>query len=234
MDRQQPRARGRFRRARAGGLLAASLAAGSLLSACGSSAQPQPVASSYLSAWSSQNWAAMRGLVASPPADFRAVNAAVLTDLGVRQASYTAAGRMKVSGARASVPVTERLQLPGIGAITIRTTLRLVKRSGAWRVSWSPATIAPQLRPGGRLALDVSWPARAPVLGAGGAPLTRQARQVTIGVEGQRIKHAAALRRALLTAGAPRPGCSPRCRRLTRTRPGSRRCSRSAGPGTGY
>ncbi|HEY1642864.1 MAG TPA: penicillin-binding transpeptidase domain-containing protein [Streptosporangiaceae bacterium] len=203
MDGQEPRARGGFRRARTGGLLAASLAAGTLLSACSSPAQPQPVARSYLAAWTRQDWAAMRELVASPPASFRAVNAAALSDLGVHQASYTAAGRMKVSGTRASVPVTERLQIPGIAAITIRTTLRLVRQSGAWRVSWSPATVAPQLRPGGRLALDVSWPARAPVLGAGGAPLTRQARQVTIGIEGQRVKHAAALRRALVAAGAP-------------------------------
>lgn len=203
MDGEGPQARGRLSRARIGGLLAVSLAAGSLLSACGGPAQPQPVARSFLAAWGSRDWAAMRRLVASPPASFRAVNAAVLTDLSVRQASYTAAGRMKITGARASEPVAERLQIAGIGTVTIRTTLRLARQSGTWKVSWSPATIAPGLRPGGRLSLQVSWPARAAIRGAGGVPLTRQAPLVTIGVEGQRIRHAASLARSLTAAGAP-------------------------------
>jgi cell division protein FtsI/penicillin-binding protein 2 len=177
------------------------LLAGSLLSACSSPAAPQPVARSYLADWARQDWAAMRGLVKSPPADFTAVNKAALADLGVRSASY-AAGRLKITGGRATEPVTQRLEITGLGAVTIGTVLRLTRQAGAWHVAWSPATIAPQLRPGGRLSLQKTWPPRAAILGAGGVPLTTQAPRVTIGVEGQRVRHAAALTRSLVSAGA--------------------------------
>ena len=40
--------------------------------------------------------------------------------------------------------------------MTIETVLRLVQRCGNWQVSWTPATIAPQLKPGGRLALQTT------------------------------------------------------------------------------
>jgi cell division protein FtsI/penicillin-binding protein 2 len=176
--------------------------AGALLSACSSPASPQPTASRYLAGWARRDWAGMRGLVAAPPADFAAVNAAALTDLGVRQASYTA-GRLTASGTTAAEPVTQRLTIAGIGTVTLRTRLRLVQRNGQWRVSWTPATIAPQLKPGGRLALQTTWPARAAILGAGAAPLTTQAPQVTVGVEGQRVKHAGSLARTLIASGAP-------------------------------
>jgi cell division protein FtsI/penicillin-binding protein 2 len=196
MGSQAARASGRAASAAAG-----LLVAGSLLSACSSAAAPQPVARSFLAAWARQDWAAMRRLVASPPADFAAMNMAARTDLGVRSASY-AAGRLKITGGRAAGPVTQRLEIAGLGAITVRTVLRLTRRAGAWHVAWSPATIAPQLRPGGRLSLQKNWPPRAPILGAGGVPLTMQAPRVTIGVEGQRVRHAASLARSLVSAGA--------------------------------
>jgi cell division protein FtsI/penicillin-binding protein 2 len=182
-------------------VVAGLLLAGPLLTACGSTSAPGPVARSYLSDWARRDWPAMRRLVASPPADFAAVNGAALTDLSVRQASYTA-GRLRTRGSSASEPVTERLQLPGVGPVTIKTRLSLVSQSGTWRVRWSPATIAPALQAGDRLALQVTWPARAAILGAGGVPLTTQAPEVIVGVEGQRIKKAAAVGRALVQAGA--------------------------------
>ena len=196
---QIQRASGRSRAAI--GACAAALTAGTMLSACSSAAPPQPTARSYLASWASRDWTAMRRLVASPPADFAAVNTAALTDLGVRQASYQD-GKLKISGTRAAEPVTERLQIAGLGVVRIRTVLRLVQRTGKWLVQWSPATIAPALRPGGRLSLQETWPPRAAILGAGGAPLTTQAPIVTIGVEGQRVKQPASLTAALVTAGA--------------------------------
>jgi len=178
------------------------LLAGGLLTGCSSPASPQPTAHSYVADWARRDWAGMRRLVDSPPADFAAVNAAALTDLGVGSASYVA-GRLKTSGTTAREPLTQHLTIPGLGTITITTVLHLVQRSGNWRVSWTPATIAPQLKPGGRLALQTTWPSRAAILGAGGVPLTTQAPQVTVGVEGQRIKHAASLGRTLVSSGAP-------------------------------
>jgi len=180
---------------------AAALLAAATLSGCGSSASPGATARSYLADWARRDWSAMRSLVAAPPPDFASVSATALTDLSVRRASY-APGTLRTDGARASEPVSERLAISGIGTVTIRTVLRLVQRSGKWLVAWSPATIAPPLRTGGQLLLQTTWAPRAPILGAGGAPLTVQAPMVTIGVEGQRIRHPASLVTALVGAGA--------------------------------
>jgi cell division protein FtsI/penicillin-binding protein 2 len=171
------------------------------LAACGSSPTPQATASPYLADWARQDWTAMRQLAADPPADFTTVNQAAFADLTVRQASFTA-GTMHTSGSAASEPVTERLTLAGLGAVTLKSDLHLVQQQGKWRVRWSPATIAPQLRQGDQLSLQTTWPTRAPILGAGGTPLTTQGPVVTIGVEGARIKNAASVAAALVAAGA--------------------------------
>jgi len=183
-------------------VLALTLTAG-LVAGCSSSPpKPQTTANAYLAAWARQDWAAMRRLASDPPADFTAVNQAAFRDLTVRQASFTA-GTTRTSNSAASTPVTERLTLAGLGTITISSALHLVLTQGKWLVRWSPATIAPQLRAGDHLALQTTWPARAPVLGAHGTPLTSQGQMVTVGVEGARIKDAGSLRSALVAAGAP-------------------------------
>ena len=181
---------------------AAVLIPGVLVAACSSGPTPQGVAQSYLTDWAARDWAAMRALVAKPPADFSALNAAALTDLGAKHASYHP-GNLTESGSTAREPVTEQIPLAGIGTVGIKTTLRLTSASGTWLVAWSPATIAPQLRhPGDHLSLTPVWPSRAQILGAEGVPLTTQAAMVTVGVEGQRITNDSVVRAALLTAGA--------------------------------
>ena len=181
---------------------------GALLSGCSSAPpKPQATANAYLTAWARQDWAAMRRLASEPPADFTAVNQAAFRDLTVRQASFTA-GTTRTSNSAASTPITERLTLAGLGAITIKSALHLVLTQGKWLVKWSPATIAPQLRAGDQFALQTTWPARAAVLGAHGTPLTSQGQVVTIGVEGARIKDAGSLRSALVAAGAPAAAAS--------------------------
>jgi len=181
---------------------AAGLAlSGGLLAACSSGPAPQATASAYLSAWSRQDWAAMRQLADHPPADFVSVNSAAFSNLHVSKATFTP-GTMETTGSTAQEPVTERLGLAGLGAITIRATLHLVQRSGHWLVAWTPATIAPPLRAGDQLTVTTTWPDRAAITGAGGVPLTSQAQQVTIGVEGSLVKNAATLTSALVAAGA--------------------------------
>jgi cell division protein FtsI/penicillin-binding protein 2 len=171
------------------------------LSACSGAPQPQATSNAYLADWGKQDWAAMRMLADNPPADFTTVNQAAFTNLAVRSALISA-GAMTTKGSAASTPITERLTLAGLGTITVRSRLHLVLANGTWLVQWSPATIVPQLRPGDQLSLRTSWPARAAILGAGGTPLTTQGQVVTIGVEGARIKNAASVRSALVTAGA--------------------------------
>ena len=183
-------------------LTAALLLPAPLLAACSGGSSAQDVAQAYLTAWSRRDWSSMRAMVASPPADFSSVNVGALADLGAQQASFSP-GRLATAGNSASEPVTERITIAGVGTISWKTRLRLTSTSGSWLVDWSPATIAPQLtKAGDRLSLQLTWPQRAQILGAGGASLTTQAPMVTIGVEGQRIKKQAVVRTALLTAGA--------------------------------
>jgi hypothetical protein len=188
------------RGSRAGAVVGAALLAAAL-SSCSSGPTPGSTASAYLTAWAAQNWAAMDQLVSNPPADFTSVNKAAFTNLSVRSARFTA-GTLTKSGSTASEPFTEQLTLAGLGTVSIRSLLHLVQTQGKWLVSWSPATIAPALRQGDALALQTTWPARAAILGAGGVPLTTQGQVVTIGVEGLRIKDAAAVSAALIAAGA--------------------------------
>src|SRR5580700_1379583 len=181
--------------------VAAFLVSG-LLNACSSAPQPQTTASAYFAAWAKQDWAAMQQLVWKPPADFTAVNKAAFTNLGVHQATF-APGTTVTSGSTATEPFTQRLALTGVGTITIKSTLNLVLSQGHWLVTWSPATIAPQLKADEQLSLHLTWPTRAAILGAGGAPLVTTGQAVTIGVEGARIKDAKAVQAALVAAGAP-------------------------------
>jgi hypothetical protein len=182
----------------------AALLAGPLLAACSSQPTPDATARSYLADWAKRDWHGMRGLVHNPPVNFGAVNTKALTGLSVRSASYQG-GHLTVSGGSAHEPVAEHLTITGIGAVTVKTVLRLADVNSTWLVNWSPATIAPQLKPGGSLSLQVSWPPRAPIMGAGDQPLTTQAPMVTVGIEGQRIKDAKAMSKVLLAAGAPPP-----------------------------
>jgi cell division protein FtsI/penicillin-binding protein 2 len=195
--------------------LATRLAAATLLcvlvAACGgSSATPKSTLDPFLSAWSRADWAAMRQLVAQPPADFVSVNKAAFAGLGVTGATFTAQKIVQSkSGDRATATVTEHYTLADVGAFSPRTTVTLVKRKGKWLVSWSTRTIDPQLGPGETLAVNRDWPTRAPILGAGGAPLTTNSSQVVVGVVGERIKDAAAVRSDLIAAGATAAEAGP-------------------------
>jgi cell division protein FtsI/penicillin-binding protein 2 len=184
--------------------LAAAIALGLLVAGCGgSSAKPQSTLTPFLSAWSRGDWAAMRRLVADPPVDFVSINRKAFSALGVTHAMLTA-GRVveSKSGDRASAPVTAHYELPHVGPFTSRSTVRLVKRKGRWRVSWSTRTINPHLGANESLLVEQHWPRRAAILGAGGAPLTSNRDEVVVGVVGERVKHAGQVRTDLVLAGA--------------------------------
>jgi cell division protein FtsI/penicillin-binding protein 2 len=69
-------------------------------------------------------------------------------------------------------------------------------------VQWSPRSIISSLGPGDTVSTTVTWPDRAAILGAGGAPLTTNAPMVSVGIEGSRVTNAAALTAALVQTGA--------------------------------
>jgi len=143
----------------------------------------------------------MSRLVDHPPADFATVNMVALSDLGVTKTSYVA-GPVTEHGETANFPVTEDLQLAGIGQWIVHTTLHLKQRSGHWLVEWSPATIDPALTSGAHFAVETTWAPRAPILGAGGVPLTTEVPMVIIGVEGSYVKDSTSLTADLRGAGA--------------------------------
>jgi len=184
-------------------LVVAGLLLGGLLAGCGnaSAAGPQVTVQSFVTSWTQHDWKAMSRLVYRAPADFATLNASALSDLGVSKADYVA-GSVNEEGGLATARVTEHLQIAGIGPLTIHTAVHLKERSGRWLVQWSPATIDPALTNGGSFALTTTWAPRAPILGAGGAPLTRQAPMVIIGIEGSYVKDPTSLSTALINAGA--------------------------------
>jgi len=130
----------------------------------------------------------------------------VADDLDLESGSYRA-GTPTVSGSDATVAVTGHLVLTPFGSWTVHTTLRLTDAgpTGTWHVLWSPRSIISALGPGDSVSTVVSWPARAPIYGLGGAPLTTEAPMVTIGVEGSRITSAPTVTTALEQAGATAP-----------------------------
>ena len=187
-------------------LLAVLVVAVLAVSGCGgSSSTPQTTLAHYLDDWGRGDWAAMRSEVLNPPSYFTSVNSQAFGALGISHASFGAGPvAMARSSDSASAQVSERFTLPHVGAWTSMTTVRMVKHGKDWLVSWSPTTINPSLRAGEKLAVRTIWPARAPILGAGGKPLTKRHPVVVVGVVGRRIRKLSAVRGDLLKAGAAR------------------------------
>jgi cell division protein FtsI/penicillin-binding protein 2 len=181
--------------------LACAAAAG-LLAGCGGSGAPSPTGTvqEYLTAWSHQDYASMAHLVANPPGDFVSFNRSVASHLGLTAATYHL-GEVRTSGSDATAAVQSHLVLGPLGTLGVRSTLHLTDASEGWRVRWSPRSIIPSLGPGDTVSTSVTWPARAAILGAGGAALTTEAPMVSVGIEGSRVTDAAALTAALLQTG---------------------------------
>ncbi|HET9125944.1 MAG TPA: penicillin-binding transpeptidase domain-containing protein [Solirubrobacteraceae bacterium] len=184
-------------------------ASAQVLAGCGGSAPPRPapVLHRFLAAWSHGDWAEMRAEVTDPPADFRTVNAQAFAALGVQRATFDPGPIQTVKGRRgspstATVAIAEHYTLPHIGSWADTSTVHLVLHRHTWKVAWSPQTIDPQLHAGETIAVSRNWPARAPILGAGGAPLTRTGTEVTVGLVGSRVNDYGAVRTDLLAAGA--------------------------------
>lgn len=188
-------------RALTASLGAAALLAGTL-GACGGPGTPKPEVTigAYLNAWSAKRYVAMAALVDRPPATFAGIHTQVLSELKVTDATYQAGGVLR-RGSSASAPVTTHLTVPGAVVVDLHTTLDLRLVSNKWLIVWSPATVVPGLTPGEHLTMTATWPARAPVLGAGGAVLTPSTQTVAVGLTGSRLKDPNRVSAALVAAG---------------------------------
>ena len=158
----------------------------------------------YLSAWGHRDWRAMRALETGAPRGIRGDDARTFSALGVSTAQFAAGPVRDTGSGRARARVSAQLTLGGLGRWSTAMTVSLLRRGGRWRVKWSPVALDPRLGAGGRLALVRAWPARGQILGAGGAPLTTDRAEVTVGVVGERIRDPSVVLDDLVAAGAPR------------------------------
>ncbi|MFB4278735.1 MULTISPECIES: penicillin-binding transpeptidase domain-containing protein [unclassified Nonomuraea] len=130
-------------------LLVPALVAGGVIWVLRTEGSPEETADHYLAAWSAQNYAAMRALVADPPADFESRHRRFLADLKVTQATFhrpTSTGVFADQGADDDDGVSFQAKLTGRRDWDYGGRLRLVERGGAWKVAWTPATIHPLLK----------------------------------------------------------------------------------------
>ncbi|HEX4817430.1 MAG TPA: penicillin-binding transpeptidase domain-containing protein [Nonomuraea sp.] len=111
------------------------------------------VADQYFAAWREGDVLAMERLVHEPPADFVARHRALSGELRVRSIRLSP-GRLKSVGeGAAEVPFAGVRDLTELGAWPFDSTLRLGVRDRAWKVLWTPETLHPLLKDGGRLEL---------------------------------------------------------------------------------
>jgi cell division protein FtsI/penicillin-binding protein 2 len=160
------------------------------------------VATAYLSAWTKRDFKTMATLAGLPLTAFLALDQKLASDLGVQRAEHTG-GTLAQTADGATLPVTNRYVIAVLGAWSTRGVLTLSHRTGHWLVVPSSQQIATALHTGSRVTMTLTWPARAPILDANGAPLTGSATIVTVGLQGSRIKNKAQLTTVLVQSGAP-------------------------------
>ena len=183
-------------------LVAGLVVVAASLAACGSAPDsPDPTVAAFVAAWNRGDWPAMSRYVSDPGPGFVSSGPAITSGLHSSGVTHSA-GAAARKGNTATVPLVSQYVSPGLPTWQVHSTLSLTKHSGRWLVDWSPAVIEPHLQPGGHLELTRAWAARAPILGAGGTPLTEQGPALVVGVEGSRIKDPAAVSAALTAAGA--------------------------------
>ncbi|MFG1698403.1 penicillin-binding transpeptidase domain-containing protein [Nonomuraea sp. NPDC049309] len=125
------------------GLLVPVVAAGGVIWATWTQGSPEETADRYLAAWTAQDYATMRGLVADPPAGFERAHRDFRTGLKLTGATFQRGDRSAHDGV-----IAFDAALRGPRDLTYTGRLRLVERDRSWKVSWTPATMHPQLKPG--------------------------------------------------------------------------------------
>src|SRR4051794_11623128 len=177
-----------------------------LLPACGggggSTSGPEQTVDRYLKAWNAQDYAAMAKLVVKPPADFEQFQRDRLDEVRASALVSALDGAIREHGERATASLAHTVTSPPWGDWATTGKLALVKRNDVWKVRWSPQAIDTALLDGATYSTDLTWPERAPVLGAGGQPLTLLGPMTRVGVQGSRVTDRTPLTAALQLAGA--------------------------------
>ena len=118
------------------------------------------------------------------------------TEVGITRSTLQLGKVRREGGPVAAVTAVHRVR--GLGEWRVESSLRFVRRDGRWLVDWKPSALHPDAEPGDRFERERSRPARAPILGAGGQPLTVVGKVVAIGVQPSKIRDQGALGAALL------------------------------------
>ncbi|MCU1461644.1 MAG: penicillin-binding protein [Acidimicrobiales bacterium] len=181
------------------------------------SSLPTSEARTFLGTWSRFDGGAAGRLTTDPTAAAAAVTG-MRDGLRVDTASFNAGRARRVSGG-AEVAYTADLDVGGLGPWKYSGVLKFVRQHNRWVVAWSPATLQPALGADQHLARRRTWPARAQVLAADGAPLTSSVDVIAVGIEPDRVKDRAQTLAALqqqlavdvakLSAALDRPGLKP-------------------------
>jgi len=149
-------------------------------------ADPGPVASRFLDAWSAADWETVRRISADPQVRADEALADWWRDLDVESVRF-AAGTAEVGEGTASVPMQVTVGVKNAGSWEYDSALRLVLKEDDWRVEWNPETVHPSLGIGDQLELTTVWPERALITDIDGRPLVGSVPAVSVGLIPERI-----------------------------------------------
>jgi cell division protein FtsI/penicillin-binding protein 2 len=151
----------------------------------------EPTVQAFLLAWENGQYAAAAGLTTGAPAGVAATLQDAYRDVGAASLTLTMGDiTQRANTATAKFDASVNLGRGG-PPWNYRGFLHLRRVGSGWKVVWSPAVIAPGLRPGLRLAMISTMPERAQLLDAGGAPLAPLSLVYTVGVIPDRLKNPA-------------------------------------------
>jgi hypothetical protein len=177
---------GRSRSARARVVAAACATAVLLLGLLLGWATPRPSAEGtvqdFLLDWENGQYSAAGALTTGAPVQVAAALHGAYEQLGAAGLSLSMV-RVTQRGSTAEARFNADIDLGRGGAPWNYDGSFALRRVGSgWKVVWTPAVIVPQLRPGLRLAVVGSMPARAQLLGAQGGSLAPASLVYTVGV----------------------------------------------------
>ncbi|GII03946.1 penicillin-binding transpeptidase domain-containing protein [Planobispora takensis] len=114
----------------------------------------EETARAYLTAWEESDLATMNRLVSGAPDDFIERHRTFSQDLGIESLTITP-GRISFQGGQAAeMPFDGVREVEGLGEWPFSSTLKLAVKDGRWKVLWSPETLHPALKDGGRLRIS--------------------------------------------------------------------------------
>ncbi len=158
---------------------------------------PEQEARAYLGAWSGNDLAGQRGVLAEVPPDFDAQHTRWRQGLGIMDSRFELLGIDSEGEGVAHVTFRGVHRLRGLGDWKVESRLRFERRQGRWRLRWTPAVLHPEARPGDSFTRLRTWGPRADLLDADGAPLTQPGEVISIGVQPARVVDPAAVADAL-------------------------------------